>query len=94
MMEQLETGNIGIGNTSTLATLDNDRFIIVDQKEIFWKMRRRNAHVFRRGDSANAEPEAMTRPLVASRSEVARGLRTSVRGASLKNTSRRWGSGC
>ena len=36
MMEQLETGNIGIGNTSTLATLHNDRFIIVDQKEIFW----------------------------------------------------------
>ena len=36
MMEQLETGNIGIGNTSTLATLNNDRFIIVDQKEIFW----------------------------------------------------------
>ena len=35
-MEQLETGNIGIGNTSTLATLHNDRFIIVDQKEIFW----------------------------------------------------------
>ena len=36
MIEQLETGNIGIGNTSTLATLYNDRFIIVDQKEIFW----------------------------------------------------------
>ena len=36
MMEQLETGNIGIGNTSTLATLNDDRFIIVDQKEIFW----------------------------------------------------------
>ena len=36
MMEQLETGNIGIGNTSTLATLNSDRFIIVDQKEIFW----------------------------------------------------------
>jgi len=36
MMEQLETGNIGIGNTSPLATLNNDRFIIVDQKEIFW----------------------------------------------------------
>ena len=35
-MEQLETGNIGIGNTSTLATLNNDRFIIVDQKEIYW----------------------------------------------------------
>ena len=24
MMEQLETGNIGIGNTSTLTTLNND----------------------------------------------------------------------
>ena len=36
MMEQLETGNIGIGNTSTLATFNDDRFIIVDQKEIFW----------------------------------------------------------
>ena len=57
MMEALEIGNIGIGNTSTLATLNNDRFIIVDQKEIFWKMRRRNAHAFRRGDSAKAEPE-------------------------------------
>ncbi len=72
MMEQLETGNIGIGNTSTLATLNNDRFIIVDQKEIFWKMRRRNAHAFRRGDSAKAEPEG----------------RTSVRGASLKDAGR------
>ena len=72
MMEQLKTGNIGIGNTSTLATLNNDRFIIVDQKEIFWKMRRRNAHAFRRGDSAKAEPEG----------------RTSVRGASLKDTGR------
>ena len=49
--------------------LNNDRFIIVDQKEIFWKMRRRNAHAFRRGDSAKAEPEG----------------RTSVRGASLKD---------
>ena len=36
MMEQLETGNIGIGNTSTLATFNDDRFIVVDQKEIFW----------------------------------------------------------
>ena len=35
-MERLETGSIGIGNTSTLATSINDRFIIVDQKEIFW----------------------------------------------------------
>ena len=72
MMAQLETGNIGIGNTSTLATLNNDRFIIVDQKEVFWKMRRRNAHAFRRGDSAKAEPEG----------------RTSVRGASLKDAGR------
>ena len=37
MMEAaMAIGNIGIGNTSTLATLNNDRFIIVDQKEIFW----------------------------------------------------------
>ena len=36
MIEQLETGNIGIGNTSTLATFNDDRFIVVDQKEIFW----------------------------------------------------------
>ena len=73
MMEQLEIGSIGIGNTSTLATLNNDRFIIVDQKEIFWKMRRRNAHAFRRKDSAKAEPEG----------------RTSVRGASLKDLCRK-----
>ena len=72
MMEQLDTGNIGIGNTSTLATFNDDRFIIVDQKEIFWKMRRRNAHAFRRGDSAKAEPEG----------------RTSVRSASLKDAGR------
>ena len=71
-MEQLETGNIGIGNTSTLATLNDDCFIIVDQTEIFWKMRRRNAHAFRREDSAKAEPEG----------------RTSVRGASLKDAGR------
>ncbi len=50
----------------------HDRFIIVDQKEIFWKMRRRNAHAFRRGDSAKAEPEG----------------RTSVCGASLKDAGR------
>jgi len=36
MMGKLGTGNIGIGNTSTLATFNDDRFIIVDQKEIFW----------------------------------------------------------
>ena len=71
-MEPLEIGNIGVGNTSTLATFNDDRFIIVDQKEIFWKMRRRNAHAFRRGDSAKAEPEG----------------RTSVRGASLKDAGR------
>ena len=35
-MEPLEIGNIGVGNTSTLATFNDDRFIIVDQKEIFW----------------------------------------------------------
>ena len=34
-MEQLETGNIGIGNTSTLATLNNDRFLVIDDKELF-----------------------------------------------------------
>ena len=27
-MEPLEIGNIGVGNTSTLATLNNDRFLI------------------------------------------------------------------
>ena len=36
MATAMAIGNIGIGNTSTLATLNNDRFIIVDQKEIFW----------------------------------------------------------
>ena len=66
---EIGTGNIGIGNASTLATLNNDRFIVVDQKEIFWKMRRRSAYAFRRGDSAKAEPDG----------------RTSVRGASLKD---------
>ena len=35
MMGQLETGNIGIGNTSTLATLNNDRFLIIDDKELY-----------------------------------------------------------
>ena len=34
-MEQLETGNIGFGNTSTLATLNNDRFLIIDDKELY-----------------------------------------------------------
>ena len=36
MMGKLETGSSGIGNTSTLATFNYDRFIIVDQKESFW----------------------------------------------------------
>ena len=37
MMETtMAIGTIGIGNTSTLATFNYDRFIIVDQKEIFW----------------------------------------------------------
>jgi len=58
--------------TKTICGICHDRFIIVDQKEIFWKMRRRNAHAFRRGDSAKAEPEG----------------RTSVRGASLKDAGR------
>ena len=35
MMGQLATGNIGIGNTSTLATLSNDRFLIIDDKELY-----------------------------------------------------------
>ena len=34
-MGQLETGNIGIGNTSTLATFSNDRFLIIDDKELY-----------------------------------------------------------
>jgi len=58
--------------TKTICGICHDRFIIVDQKEIFWKMRRRNAHAFRREDSAKAEPEG----------------RTSVRGASLKDAGR------
>ena len=58
--------------TKSICGICHDRFIIVDQKEIFWKMRRRNAHAFRRGDSAKAEPEG----------------RTSVRGASLKDAGR------
>jgi len=58
--------------TKTICGICHDRFIIVDQKEIFWKMRRRNAHAFRRGDSAKAEPEG----------------RTSVRGASFKDAGR------
>ena len=35
MMGQLETGNIGIGNTSTLATFNNDRFLIIDDRELY-----------------------------------------------------------
>ena len=28
-------GNIGIGNTSTLATFTDDRFLIIDDKELY-----------------------------------------------------------
>ena len=35
MMGKLETGNIGIGNTSTLATINNDRFLIINDKELY-----------------------------------------------------------
>ena len=35
MMGKMGTGNIGTGNTSTLATLNNDRFIIIDDKELY-----------------------------------------------------------
>ena len=35
MAAPLVIGNIGIGNTSTLATLNNDRFLIVDDKELY-----------------------------------------------------------
>ena len=36
MMETtLVTGNIGIGNTSTLVTLNNDRFLVIDDKELY-----------------------------------------------------------
>ena len=35
METTLVTGNIGIGNTSTLATLNNDRFLIIDDKELY-----------------------------------------------------------
>ena len=31
MMGKLGTGNIEIGNTSTLATLNNDRFLVIDK---------------------------------------------------------------
>ena len=34
MAAPLAIGNIGIGNTSTLATLNNHRFLIVDDKEL------------------------------------------------------------
>lgn len=34
-MGKLETGNIGLGNTSTLATLNKDRFLIIDDKELY-----------------------------------------------------------
>ena len=29
------TGNIGIGNTPTLATFNDDRFLIIDDKELY-----------------------------------------------------------
>ena len=35
MATTMAIGNIGIGNTSTLATLNNDRFLIVDDKELY-----------------------------------------------------------
>ena len=35
METALVTGNIGIGNTSTLATLNNDLFLIIDDKELY-----------------------------------------------------------
>ena len=28
-------GNIGIGNISTLATLNNDRFLVIDDQELY-----------------------------------------------------------
>ena len=31
----MRTGNIGIGNTSTLATLSKDRFLVIDDKELY-----------------------------------------------------------
>ena len=43
--------------TKTTCGICHDRFIIVDGKEVFWKMRRRNAHAFRRGDSPQANPK-------------------------------------
>ena len=35
MKELLAIGNIGIGNTSTLATFNDDRFLIIDDKELY-----------------------------------------------------------
>ena len=32
---QMGTGNIGIGNTFTLATLSYDRFLIIDDRELY-----------------------------------------------------------
>ena len=43
--------------TKTICGICHDRFIIVDQKEIYWKMRRRNAYAFRRVDSAKPNPK-------------------------------------
>ena len=36
METTMAIGTIGIGNNPTLATFNDDCFIIVDQKEIFW----------------------------------------------------------
>ena len=35
METTMAIGNIGIGNTSTLATFNNDRFLIIDDKELY-----------------------------------------------------------
>ena len=35
MATTMAIGNIGIGNTSTLATFNNDRFLIIDDKELY-----------------------------------------------------------
>ena len=35
MATAMAIGNIGIGNTSTLATLNNDRFLVIDDKELY-----------------------------------------------------------
>ena len=35
MATAMAIGNIGIGNTSTLATLNNDRFLVIDDRELY-----------------------------------------------------------